>query len=52
MNRQISALIISALIGASCAATATLLGASIQLSLPIFVGCLSGGMGVAYMKKN
>ncbi|MBT2767521.1 hypothetical protein J7J08_07700 [Stenotrophomonas sp. ISL-67] len=52
MSRQTVALMASALLGITCAAIAAVLGASIQLSLPIFVGCLAGGMGVAYMKKG
>ena len=50
-GRNVS-MIASALLGVTCAAIASVLGASIHLSLPIFVGCLAGGMGVAYMKKG
>lgn len=52
MSRQTAAIVTSALVGIACAVLATGLGASIQVALPIFVGCLSGGMTVAFMKKG
>lgn len=52
MSRQTAAVVTSTLVGVAFAVLATALGASIQVALPIFVGCLSGGMTVAFMKKG
>jgi len=52
MNRQAIVLLTSAVFGVVCAAIAAAFGATIYVSLPIFVGCLAGGMAVAYMKKS
>ncbi len=50
MSRKTLSVVSSVFLGFAFAALATALGASTSLSLSIFVGCLSGGIAVAYMK--